>query len=451
MAHKQDFSIFKKRRTELQNYLKQTYPQIKKGLIMLIAGFENSRTNFWQESSFFYFTGIEEPGVVLMMDLSGHTTLYIPNCAATRAQWIDSPVTLSQENAEQLGVDSVTVLGDRCAGYQLFPFFKDASYGHLIAQLDQLVKQEETLFTLYPDNEHEYVEQRLVINRLKNMAPNLGSHIIDISAVVARMRRCKDMAEIAHINRAIEITELAQEAAAQAIAEGILESEVQASLEYMMIGSGSRPAFPSIVATGKNATIIHYMRNTGVLKKGELVIVDIGAMYQGYCADLTRTYPVSGKFSPEQRKLYDIVLDTQEYVAEKAQPGFYLNNPDVPEKSLHHLAQAYLKKHGYDQYFLHGIGHFLGLDVHDVGNPREPLQENDIFTIEPGIYIPDQGIGIRIEDDYWMGKKGAICLSEHLPKKAADIEQLVQQSLEDTEELPDLEDDPFEQFSPIEH
>ncbi len=430
---KQDFSIFKTRRKELVNRLQEQYPDTQQGLIVLIAGFEADRVRFWQESSFFYYTGITEPGTVLTMDMAGHTTLYVPNCGDTRAQWVYSSIQLTEANAKTLGMDTVTTLGDRCTGYQLFPFFKQENYGHILKKLKALVQEKGKLFTLYPDNEHAYVEQRLIIQRLNMMVPSLWEHIVDISMVVAAMRRRKDRFEIDRINKAIEITELAQEAAAQAIEEGILECEVQASLEYMMLGSGSRPAFPSIVATGKNATILHYFQNEGSLKNGELVVVDIGAVYEGYCADITRTYPVSGKFSKRQRELYDIVLDTQQAVADKAVPGMYLNNAEYPDKSLHHIAKAFLKKAGYEHYFVHGIGHFLGLDVHDVGNGKEPLQEHDVFTIEPGIYIPQEGIGIRIEDDYWMAKKGAICLSENLPKEAGHIEELVQQSLDDEE------------------
>ncbi len=174
-------------------------------------------------------------------------------------------------------------------------------------------------------------------------------------------------------------------------------------------------------------------------------------MYEGYCADLTRTYPVSGKFSKRQKELYEIVLETQQYIADKAMPGMYLNNSDYPDMSLNHLAKAYLKKAGYEQYFIHGIGHYLGLDVHDVGSTKEPLQEHDVFTIEPGIYIPQEGIGIRIEDDYWMARKGSICLSENLPKDPSDIEALVQQSLEDSYDDMDEMENMMHQMEETEH
>ena len=127
--------------------------------------------------------------------------------------------------------------------------------------------------------------------------------------------------------------------------------------------------------------------------------------------------------------MYNIVLETQEHIASLAKPGMWLKNKDKADKSLHHLAVKFLAQRGYDKYFPHGIGHFLGLDVHDVGDYNVPLHEGDVITIEPGIYIPEEGIGIRIEDNYWITKDGAICLSENLPKDADDIEGFMQQAL----------------------
>ena len=253
--------------------------------------------------------------------------------------------------------------------------------------------------------------------------------MVDISPLIAAARRRKDVGEVEHIYRAIEITELAHDSAIQAIKDGALESEVQASLEYMIIASHARTSFPSIVASGKNSTILHYNENSGTMRNGDLVVVDIGAEFNNYCADLTRTYPVSGTFSKRQKELYNIVLQTQEHIALLAKPGMWLKNKDNVDKSLHHLAVKFLAKHGYDKYFPHGIGHFLGLDVHDVGDYSVPLQEGDVITIEPGIYIAQERIGIRIEDNYWITKDGAVCLSENLPKEADDIEHYMQQIL----------------------
>ena len=450
MIQKKDFSIQKARRNELLESIKREYDVAQESLVLLVAGFETDRTAFWQEGSFLYYTDITEAATAMTLDFANKTSLYIPNCGEVREKWIYSPLALTQENAKQLGVDTVKVLGDKCAGYQLFPFFKAENYSAIISRLKKLVADGAMLFTLYPKNEHEYVEQRLVINHLSDFVPGLKERIVDISAIVADMRRRKDMDEITKLSKAIEITELAHEAAAQAIKAGMLECEVQASLEYMMIGAESRPSFPSIVATGKNATILHYMANNAELKDGDLVVVDIGSVFEGYCSDITRTYPVSGKFTARQKELYNLVLDVQTYIADNAKPGMYLRNAEHPEQSLHHLALHYFKERGYEKYFIHGIGHFLGLDVHDVGDVTKPLQENDVFTIEPGLYIPEEGIGIRIEDDYWMGKKGCISLSENLPKTAQEIEALVQQQFEDDSlDRDDDDDDDIIDFSDL--
>lgn len=184
-----------------------------------------------------------------------------------------------------------------------------------------------------------------------------------------------------------------------------------------------------------------------MLKNGQLIVVDIGAEIDHYCADLTRTYPVGGTFTKRQKELYTIVLECQELVASKAKPGMWLSNKEKPEQSLHHIAKKFLDERGYGKYFIHGIGHFLGIDVHDVGDVREPLRDGDVFTIEPGIYIPEENIGIRIEDNYWMVKDGVVCLSESLPKKPEDIEALMLADNEseeeefDEDELPDHEEE----------
>ena len=214
----------------------------------------------------------------------------------------------------------------------------------------------------------------------------------------------------------------------------------------MMIASHARPAFPSIVASGKNGTVLHYNQNNGTLKDGDLVVIDIGAEFNNYCADLTRTYPVSGAFSKRQKELYNIVLQAQTHIAELAKPGMWLKNNDKPDQSLHHLAVKFITDRGYGKYFPHGIGHFVGLEVHDVGDYSVPLHEGDVITIEPGIYIPEESIGIRIEDNYWITKDGSICLSEHLPKEADDIEAVVQQALRGESNDADEEDYEEDEF-----
>ncbi len=419
-----NFSIYAARRKDLAASVKNSHKK-ENGVVFLFAGFENERMRFRQESSFYYYTGITEPGCVLAVDLGGKATLWVPHTTTKRAQWVEADIPLTQENAQKFGINEIKFLGSKSLGYQFHHFFYQEEYENFIAFIHQCVADDIAMFTLNPDDASSYAEQRLILQRLhKFVSQHFSLH--DISPLIHAARRRKDMHEIELMYQAIDITSLAQEAAARAIAPGVNEAEVQASLEYMMTGSKARIAFPSIVAGGKNGTVLHYMSNSASLQKGDLVVVDIGAEHNYYCADITRTYPVSGKFSARQRELYNLVLNTQEYIAGLAKPGYWLSNKEHPDKSLHHLAKKFLDEHGYGRYFVHGIGHFLGLDVHDVGNYEEPLQEGDAFTIEPGIYIPEEKIGIRIEDNYWLAKDTLICLSEHLPKTIAEIETMMQ-------------------------
>jgi Xaa-Pro aminopeptidase len=412
------------RRKDFISDIKEAYPA-KDGIVVLFAGFEQEERRFVQESSFYYLTGLNEPSLVLVMDLQGKTTLYMPNCMKERSKWVVAPLEMTAEYAKKIGVDEVKLLGSSCDGYQMHPFFPQSEYEQLLKDIDQQIKDNNTIFTFAPETQYGYVEQRLILQRLQSFG--FKPSIVDVSSIVARLRRSKDMHEMELMYKAVDITCLAQDAAAKAISNDMTEAEVQASLEYIITGSQAAPSFPSIVGSGKNAAILHYTENNGIMKNGDLVVVDIGARYKQYCADITRTYPVSGKFTDRQKEIYTIVLETQEYIADRAKPGVWLSNADKPERSLNHLAKAFIKEKGYEQYFPHGIGHFLGLDVHDVGDYKEPLKEGDVITIEPGIYIKDEHIGIRIEDDYWIIKDGAICLSEGLPKSIKEIEQMVQE------------------------
>lgn len=442
-AQNPSFSVYKTRRAQLVQTVKDQFKG-KNGKIVLWGAFEQEASRFKQESSFYYLTGLNEPGLTLILDLDGRSTLMIPNCVTTRAQWVQSAVSLEQKNASLLGFDTITHLGAECKGYQFYPFSPKEEYEQLVSLLHKMVESNQTLFTLSPDNSSEYAQQRMMVLRFAQWIPQLINVCADISLLVAHMRRKKDMEEIEFLYKAVEVTVLAQEAAAQAIKPGITEAEVQASLEYMMVASGAQPSFPSIVAAGKNGTVLHYTANSDMLKSDQLVVVDIGAEFAHYCADLTRTYPVSGRFTKRQKELYNLVLETQEYIASIAKPGMWLSNKEKPEQSLNHLAKKYLDERGYGSYFLHGIGHFLGLDVHDVGDHKRALQEGDVITIEPGIYIAGEKIGIRIEDNYWIVKDGVVCLSEYLPRKAEEIEEFMQEGISEEDQGSEQEPDDYE-------
>lgn len=419
--------LYQERRKKLVESIKKDTPDAR-GVVVLIAGFEQEREPFRQESSFYYLTGIQEPAVIFIMDLDTSATLYVPNYAVNRTAWVADALSIDQAGAQKAGVASIERSGDPCSGYQMYPSFNTKEYATVIERLKSTVEAGGSIYTLSPRNPSAYSEQRSVLSRFYTDAPALRESVVDISPFVARMRRFKSNEEIELMYEAVGITLTAQEAAAQRIGNGVREYEVQAALEYVFTESGASRAFPSIVGSGSNATTLHYNRNDGVMHDGDLVVVDIGAEYANYAADITRTYPVSGTFTERQKEVYNLVLETQRFIADIAMPGYWLRNNDQQEKSLHHIAVAFLKERGYSQYFIHGLGHFLGLDVHDVGDYKEPLHEGDVITIEPGLYIPQERIGIRIEDNFLMTNDGAVCLSQELPADVEVVENLVQQT-----------------------
>lgn len=420
-------SIYKSRRDELIAQVKEL-PQGDNAIILLFAAFEGDAVVFRQERSFYYLAGLEEPAIALAIDVkTNNTILFVPNFNGERAKWVANVIDPAITPADDFAVDSIQYLGKSCKGYQCHPFFNELEYENLLNAIKQWIAEGKQICTLNPNNNSSYVEQRFILARIATIIPKFLDSVVDISSLVHRMRRKKTQDEITLMYNATEIAFAAQDAAAQEIKPGVYEYEVQAAIEYVFTASGASVAFPSIVASGKNSTILHYTNNNKVILPDELVVVDIGAEYNYYCSDITRTYPSSGIFNKRQREVYSLVLDAQEYIADIVKPGMWLSNVEQQDHSINHLAKAYFKKHGMDSYFPHGIGHFLGLNVHDVGDYREPLQEGDVITIEPGIYIPEENLGVRIEDDYWLIPGGAICLSEHLPKSPTAIERVMKE------------------------
>lgn len=435
-----NLAVFKQRRSALIDAIKREHSG-KQGICLLIADFEDERHRFRQESSFYYFTGIEESGVALTIDFDGKTTLHIPQFDGNRSQWVASAIKPDAASCQKLGVDAIVFTGEPIKGYMAPLLAGDGHYKALLELLADVVAKNGVIFTVNPASQRLNISQKIVLQQFKAFEPRLANAFIDIAPVIARMRRKKSKDEIELLYKAAELTIIAHQGAACAIEPGKKELEIQAGIDYVFHESGARNAFPSIVAAGMHGTVLHYSPSSYFFKKDELVVVDIGAEVEYYCADITRTYPVSGTFTKRQKEVYQMVLDAQKYVMEKARPGMWLFNKNEPEKSLHHLAVAYFEKYKMNQYFAHTIGHFLGLDVHDVGDLSEPLQEGDVITIEPGLYIPQEGIGIRIEDDFWIVKDGCVCLSEDLPRDVESIQEMAQSSLEDMYDGDDGDDE----------
>lgn len=241
--------------------------------------------------------------------------------------------------------------------------------------------------------------------------------LVDCSNVIPTLRSVKSSAEIQTIQEAVDITARGFSDAMKFVKAGVNEYQVQATLEYGYAMSGGRgSAFPPIVGGGINSTVLHYKENDQQLVDGDLVCIDSGALYEGYGADISRTVPVSGKFSKRQREIYNIVLKAEETAIKAVKPGVTLGEIDA-------IARAIIVKSGYGDYFIHGIGHHLGLETHDSCGPMTPLKKGAVVTIEPGIYLPDEALGVRIEDDIVVTARGHKNLSKSIPKTVAAIEK----------------------------
>ena len=244
-----------------------------------------------------------------------------------------------------------------------------------------------------------------------------GSSIENRHAVLPQMRSRKESRELDLMKKAINATIEGHRAGMKAVRPSMTEYNLQDVIERKFKDNGAhRVAFPSIVASGPNSAILHYERNDRTIGDGELVVVDIGAEYQFYAADITRTYPSNGQFTDRQREIYDLVLKAQSAAVAKLKAGV------LYREEVMAAAEAVFREAGYRDYFLHGLGHFVGLQVHDSGDYLEPLPEGAVITIEPGLYLADEGFGVRIEDQYLITKKGAVHLTADLPRTSDEIE-----------------------------
>lgn len=265
------------------------------------------------------------------------------------------------------------------------------------------------------------------------------------------MRVFKSACEVAVMRAAAQITASAHKRAMQFAHPGCYEYQLEAELHHEFAMAGARsPAYGTIVGSGSNACILHYTENNGKINDGDLILIDAGAEFQGYAADITRTFPANGKFTAPQREIYSLVLKAQESVLAMAGPGVTLNelmlhSAEIITDGLITLgiltgsASENLSAQSWRQFYMHGLGHYLGLDVHDVGDYKingkdRPLKPGMVITIEPGIYLSEdaeipaqyQGIGVRIEDDVVITATGVDILTADVPKRIEDIEALME-------------------------
>ena len=258
----------------------------------------------------------------------------------------------------------------------------------------------------------------------------------DVRELTRPLRSVKDAGEIELLRKAADASVKAQQAAILAIHPGVNERAVSGVITGALLANGcERPSYPSIVGSGLNSTVLHYSADDGTMQSGDVVVMDAAGEYSMYASDVTRTIPVNGHFTDRQREIYNIVLGAQRAAAASFVAGkTILGDRAHQEGSLDGVAREYIKTHGKDlhgqslgKYFIHGLGHSVGIDVHDPFENFKPLQPGNVFTIEPGIYIPEEKIGVRIEDTFYVDKDGKLQdFIANLPHTVEDIEALMQ-------------------------
>jgi Xaa-Pro aminopeptidase len=295
----------------------------------------------------------------------------------------------------------------------------------------------------YPDFDKELLNWVNDTRTRKRSGITVPGELVDLGYFLHESRLIKRAPELKIMRKAAAISAEAHRRAMVQCKPGLFEYEIEAELEYAFRKGGAQyPAYPSIVATGANACVLHYIQNSDRLRKGDLLLIDAGAEIDCYCADITRTFPVSGKFSGRQRAVYDIVLEAQLAAIDRVKPGADFNAPHEAAvrtiaaglkdlKLLKGSLDSIIERGSYRKFFVHRTSHWLGMDVHDVGEYR--VNGGMVLTIEPGIYIPAkrgylkewQGIGIRIEDDVLVTRNAPEVLTDEAPKTPEAIEALM--------------------------
>lgn len=402
----------------------------KGGVVVLFASTEaegpNALYGFRQDDNFFYLTGWKEPGAALLIAPAGAVSptaplrayveiLFLPAHNSTQERWTGPKLGPESADAPRLtGFDRVEPL-DR---------MRDE-----LARV--LPKPQATVYSDLPGyGQSSPAPGPLDWLRRSNAFPNYVA-FLDAKPLLAELRLKKDAGELERIRKATDASVAAHLAAMHAMKAGMTEREISALVQYEFLRRGcERPAYAPIVGAGFNSTVLHYSEDSGPIANGDVVVMDVAGEYSMYASDITRTLPANGKFTARQRELYDIVLGAQQAAIAAFQAGKSTIGRSSSD-SLYKVAYAYINTHGKDRagrplgpYFIHGLSHYVGLNVHDVGDGGAPLGPGAVFTIEPGIYIPEEKLGVRIEDIFYVDSDGKLInLSGKLPRTAEEVEK----------------------------
>jgi Xaa-Pro aminopeptidase len=398
------------------------------GVVVLFAPKESEGPNdlygFRQQDNFYYLSGLTEPGSALLIAPVAQSTADKAARAYTEILFLP-PRNLTQEKwtGPKLGPENP-------AAPKLTGFDHVADMAKLPEEVIQLVAPG-THPVIYTDVAS--YDQTSASTEPMGFLKDVNSFLKfeDVKPMIDSLRTYKDAGEVALIRKAVDASVAAHFAAFKAVKPHATEREISALMQYEWGKRGcERPAYAPIVGSGYYSTVLHYSDDDHVMNSGDVVVIDAAGEYSMYASDITRTLPINGHFTARQREIYDIVLGAQQAAEAAFKSGKSMMKRDSPD-SLYKVAYEYINSHGKDlhgdalgKYFIHGLGHPVGLNVHDATDPDAPLGPGEVFTIEPGIYIPEENLGVRIEDDYYVDPDGKLIkLSAALPSKAEEVEK----------------------------
>lgn len=424
---------------QLEEFMRRMAPR---SVAIIPAARETTRSNdthyrFRQDSDFFYLTGFEEPEAIAVVKPSetNKYALFVRPRDPEREIW----------DGRRAGVEgAMSEFGAAAA----FPV------GVFESKLREILDNADILYYRLGVNREldDTIIRELAAMRGWNRKPiNPPFTIVDPASIIHEMRVVKRPEELEIMQAAADIAAEAHVEAMKAVRPGMHEYEIEALIEQVFRRRGAAaPAYTSIVGAGANATVLHYINNDAELRDGDLLLVDAGAEYKGYASDITRTYPINGRYTKAQREIYDLVLKAQMSCVEMVRPG--VTHDQLKQHSVEVLTEGMvelgllkgepeelIKEKKYEQFYMHGLGHMIGIDVHDAGRyyfgqESRALEPGVVMTVEPGLYvspdtkdIPQQylGIGVRIEDDVLCTNNGPKVLTSKVPKHAEEIEALM--------------------------
>ncbi|MGO9633106.1 MAG: aminopeptidase P N-terminal domain-containing protein [Steroidobacteraceae bacterium] len=354
--------------------------------------------DYRQDADFYWLTGINEPDAHLVLQPKSpyrKVVLFLKPRDPEAERWTGPREPVSPELLEKYGVDRVlrgppdSTLAGTGLHHDCVAIIAPAGMGKTDRNDDELALR---------------------------LASRFGLKVVYKRGLLAELRAAHGPEELERMERAIAITAQGHDAIARATVAGVSERDVQTQLEFAFFANGATGlSYSSIVGSGPNGAVLHWDKNSRILQNGDLVVVDAAAEYGRYASDVTRTYPVSGHFTEEQAAVYRAVYQAQEDIFAAIKPG-------VSMADLQHAAEESLRRSGHLADFIHGFGHFVGLDVHDAGDYEKPIPVGAVFTVEPGVYLPSRGFGVRIEDEVLMTAQGFRLLTSAIPRKLEDVE-----------------------------